>query len=251
MYALQTKGKIRIGQLDKDIPFALRDSNGIYSGFDVELGRELAKAIFGPQQNADRVIESVSFNPDAPERPVSLLLNGEVDVVIARLVVNDERAASIDLTEPYFVSGERILIKSSNDEIKDLPDLDTKTVCVPQGSPVAEHVVEANAFARTLELDGYPSCLGALQQGQVDAIGAEERILWSLMKLDPNTKIVGRNLTTERYAIGVKKHAGDRQGFLPFLNSWLAGAIRDGTWARLYAQHVTPYSRETKTAPTQ
>jgi hypothetical protein len=29
----------------------------------------------------------------------------------------------------------------------------------------------------------------------------------------------------------------------------LGGAIKDGTWARLYAQHIAPLSKETKTSP--
>jgi glutamate transport system substrate-binding protein len=158
----------------------------------------------------------------------------------------------VDLSDPYFVTGERILVKSSDDAIKDLPDLDTKTVCVQRDTAVGDHVIEASAFARTLSLDTYASCLGALREGQVDAIGADEAILWNLVKLDPNTKLVGRYVTTERYSIGVKRNAaGDRQGVLPFLNAWLAGAIRDGTWARLYAQDIKPYSGETKTTPTQ
>jgi ABC-type amino acid transport substrate-binding protein len=110
-------------------------------------------------------------------------------------------------------------------------------------------VAAANDSARTLALDSYASCVGALQQGQVDAIGADELTLWGLLGQDPNTKIVGRALLEERYAIGSKKNTADRQGFLPFLNAWLAGVIRDGTWGRLYAQHIAPLSKETKAAP--
>ena len=98
-------------------------------------------------------------------------------------------------------------------------------------------------------LDTSTSCVGALQQGQVDAIGADELTLWGLLGQDPNTKIVGRPLVEERYAIGTKKNTSDRYGFLPFLNTWLAGAISDGTWGRLYAQHISPLSKETRTMP--
>src|SRR5919201_184874 len=188
MYALQTKGKIRIGVLDNAAPFSARDAGGKYAGFEPDLGRELARAIFGPRQDMDSVIEWVS--------------------------------------------------------------VDTSTVCVLEGTAVADHVDEANAFARTLPLDTYASCLGALQQGQVDAIAPDEPTLWSLVKKDANTKLVGRPLTVERYAIGSKKNAsGDRQGFLPFLNAWLGGLVRDGTWARLYAQDIAPLSHETRTSP--
>jgi glutamate transport system substrate-binding protein len=252
MYALQTRSKIRIAVLDKAVPFAVHDSSGLRTGFEIDLGRELANAIFGPQQDPSSVIEWVSVDRTTA---VSALTSAQADVTIARLAPPEGGAGPdmpVDLGDPYLVTGERILVKSSDDEIKDLPDLDTKTVCVQRDTAVGEHVLEASAFARTLSLDTYASCLGALREGQVDAIGADEAILWNLMKIEPNTKLVGRYVTTERYSIGVKKNAaGDRQGFLPFLNTWLAGAIRDGTWARLYAQDIKPYSGETKTSPIQ
>ena len=246
MYALQTKGKIRIGALENAAPFSSRDASGRYAGFEPDLGRELAKAIFGPRQDIDSVIEWISVDRDTA---MSALTGRQADIVIARLPASEERAAAIDLSDTYFITGERILVRSTDNEIKDLADLDTKTVCVQTGSGVEAHVAEANDSARTLALDTYASCVGALQQGQVDAIGADELTLWGLLAQDPNTKIVGRSLREERYAIGAKKNTSDRYGFLPFLNTWLASAIRDGTWGRLYAQHIAPLSKETRTAP--
>jgi ABC-type amino acid transport substrate-binding protein len=246
MYALQTKGKIRIGALDKDAPFALRDYTGSHTGFEADLGRELARAIFGRRQDIDSVIEWIPVDRGSA---VTALTSLQADVVIARLGTTAERAAAIDLSDPYFITGERILVRSTNDEIKDLADLDTKTVCVQRGSGVEEHVADANGFARTLALDTYSSCLGALQQGQVDAIGADEAILWGLMRQVPTTNIVGRPLVAERYAVGTKKNAADRQGFVPFLNRFIADVIGDGTWGRLYAEHITPLSQDTKTSP--
>jgi ABC-type amino acid transport substrate-binding protein len=246
MYALQTKGKIRIGALDNVAPLSSRDPSGRYSGFEPDLGRELAKAIFGPRQDIDTVIEWISVDSSTS---VSALTSLQADVVIARLPITDERAAVIDMSDTYLVTGERILALSTNDEVKDISDLDTKTVCVQSGSGVDEHVADANDAARTLVLDTYGSCLGALRLGQVDAIAADELTLWGLARQEPNTKIVGRPLLDQRYGIGTKKSASDRQGFLPFLNTWLAGVIRDGTWGRLYAQHITPLSKETKASP--
>jgi glutamate transport system substrate-binding protein len=246
MYALQTRGKIRIAVLADDPPFAARDASGGYAGFAIDLGRELATAIFGHRSTPDAAIEWVPVDRAGAD---AALTEGRADVAIARLVASEQGATVIDLTDAYFLTGERILVRSTDDEIKDLGDLDTKTVCSQQGSGVADRVDDANPFARTLELDTYDSCAGALKAGQVDAVGADERILWRLMTANADTKIVGRPLTVERDAIGVKKHTGDRQGFLPFLQQWLAGVIRDGTWGRLYARHIAPLSKETKTAP--
>ena len=246
MYALQTKGKIRIGALDNAAPFSSRDASGRYSGFEPDLGRELAKAIFGPRQDIDTVIEWISVDRSTA---LTALTSLQADVVLARVPIAEDRAAVIDLSDTYFITGERILVRSTNDEIKDLADLDAKTVCIQSGSGVDTHVEVANESARTLALDTYSACLGALAQGQVDAIGADEVTLWGLQRQDANTKIVGHALLEERYGIGTKKNTSDRQFFLPFLNTWLGGVIRDGTWGRLYAQHIAPLSKETKTSP--
>ena len=251
MYALQTRGRIRVGMLDGDLPFGARDAGGARSGFDADLARELAIRIFGPQQNADSVIEWVSVTPSTAS---GALARDEVDVAFARLAAvpaqTGAEASPIQLSDPYFVTGERILVRSTNDEIKELPDLDTKTVCVQRGTTVGDDVEAANAFAKILPLDSLVSCLEALRQGQADAIGAHEVTLWSLRKEDPDTKLVGRYVTSERYGIGVKRNSGsDRQGFLPFVDAFIGDAIRDGTWARLYARDVTPVSADRKSAP--
>jgi ABC-type amino acid transport substrate-binding protein len=47
----------------------------------------------------------------------------------------------------------------------------------------------------------------------------------------------------------VKKNSGDRNGFVAFLNTWLAGIITDGTWGKLYEKHITPVSGDKKQAP--
>jgi ABC-type amino acid transport substrate-binding protein len=243
MYALQTRNKIRIGVLDDAAPFSTRDPSGRYSGFEADLGRALAKSLFGLQPDIDSFIEWVSVDPSTA---VTALTSLQADVVIARVATTE---AAVDLSDPYFITGERILVTSTNDEIKDLADLDTKTVCVLPGSGVKEHLADANESARTLELDTYASCLGALKAGQVDAVGADEATLWGLMRQDPDTKIVGRPLLEVRYGIATKKHTSDRQGFLPFLSQAVADIVRGNTWARLYAQHITPLSKETKTSP--
>jgi ABC-type amino acid transport substrate-binding protein len=246
MYALQTRNKIRIGVLDNAAPFSSREPSGRYVGFEPDLGRTLAESIFGLQPNIDTFIEWVPVDQGTA---VTALTSLQADVVLARLVPTPERAAVIDLSDPYFITGERLLVQSANSEIDDLDDLDTKTVCVQSGSGVDDRVDEANGAARTLALDTYASCLGALQRGQVDAIGASEPTLWDLIRQDPNTKIVGRPIVAERYGIGTKKHAADRQGFLPFLSRFVADAVRGNAWARHYAQHIAPLSKETKTNP--
>ena len=247
MYALQTKGRIRVAVLDAAPPFGFREPNGTESGFEPDLARELAKAIFGPRANIDAVIEWV---PVDRAGAVAALVEQRADVALARIQATAETAGAIDISDAYLMSGERVLIAATNTEITDIPSLDAKTVCVTRDGAVEADVDAANPFAKTLALDTSLSCLAALQHGQVDAIAADEAVLWMLAKQDPNTKLVAPPLTSERYVIGTKKSVGnDREGFAAFINSWLADVIRDGTWARVYAFDIAPFSKETRTRP--
>jgi ABC-type amino acid transport substrate-binding protein len=149
----------------------------------------------------------------------------------------------------YFRTGQRIMVKKDNTTIKEVADLSGKRVCSAKGS-TSETNIRKEAPQATLELqDTYPSCLILLQQGRVDAVSTDETILFGLVKQDPNMKIVGRYFSDEPYGIGIKKDAGDRVGFVAFINTQLAAMFSDGRWAKIYKAHITPVSGDEKTKP--
>ena len=107
---------------------------------------------------------------------------GDVDVVIAGLAAappqTGAEALPIELSDPYFVTGERILVKSSNDEIKELPDLDSRTVCYQRGTVVGDDVQTANAFAKVLPLT---HALAVMRYGLgVDPSGTGLHQIWGI-----------------------------------------------------------------------
>jgi ABC-type amino acid transport substrate-binding protein len=248
MYALQTKAKIRVGTQEDNPPFSVKNPvTNKWEGFDVDIAREVAKAIFGPQDDPDKVIEWV---PVTSATRIPSLTDNKADVIIKTFTINEDRKKQIDFSDVYFITGQRILVKKSNDAIKEASDLGGKTVCAQKGSTSEQNIAKANPQAKPLLLDSYPACLLALQQGTADAVSTDETILFGLVKQDPNTKIVGKPFSDEPYGIGVKKNtSGDRNGFVAFLNTWLATAIKDGTWAKLYEKHITPVSGDKKQSP--
>jgi len=66
------------------------------------------------------------------------------------------------------------------------------------------------------------------------------------MAQEPKTKIVGHAFLEQRYGIGLKKNTfPNREGFLPFLNTWLAGAIRERhVGSPLRAAHCASFKRD-------
>lgn len=247
-YALQTKGKIRVGTQEDNTPFSVKvPTTGKWDGFDVDIARELAKAIWGPADDPETHIEWVAVTSATR---IPSLTDNKVDVIIKTFTINEDRKKQIDFSDVYFITGQRILVKTSNTTIKEAADLAGKNVCAQKGSTSEQNITKAtNGAAKLLLLDSYPACLLALQQGQADAVSTDETILFGLVKADPTTKIVGKPFSDEPYGIGVKKDTGDRVAFVPFLNTWLALIIKDGTWAKLYEKHITPVSNDKKQSP--
>jgi len=245
-YSIQTKGKLKVGTREDNIPFGLKNpATGKFEGFDVDVVREFAIAIFGAEAKADPD-KFIEFVPVVSATRIPTLKDNKADMVAATFTVNDERLKEIDFSTVYFRTGQKILVKKDNTTIKSVADLKDKTVCTAKGSTSEKNVAAKNKDAKLLLLDSYPPCLIALQQGQADAVSTDETILFGLVKQDPNTKIVGDYFSDEPYGIGVAK---GRVQFVPFLNRVIADMIADGRWAALYKKHITPVAGDVKDGP--
>jgi putative glutamine transport system substrate-binding protein len=247
-YALQVKGKIRIASQEQNPPFSVKNpATGKWDGFDVAVGRELAKSIFGSTEDPDKFIEWV---PVESATRIPALTDNKADVVIKTFTINEDRKKQIDFSDVYFKTGQRILVKKDNTTIKEVTDLGGKTVCSQRGSTSEQNITKAQPAARLLLLDSYPACLLALQQGSADAVSTDETILFGLVGQDKNTQIVGKYFSTEPYGIGVKKSVGgDRTGFTDFISRTLVAMITTGLWAKYYEQYITPVSNDKKRTP--
>jgi ABC-type amino acid transport substrate-binding protein len=246
MYAIQTKGKLRVGTREDNVPFGAKNpTSGKFEGFDDDVVREFVKAIFGKDADADpdKFIEWV---PVVSATRIPTLTDNKADIIAATFTVNDERLKQIDFSSVYFRTGQKILVKKSTTNINSVTDLNGKTVCTAKGSTSEQNVSKQAKDAKLLLLDTYVPCLLALQQGQADAVSTDETILFGLVKQDANTKIVGPYFSDEPYGIGAKK---DRVGFVPFLNTVIADMISDGRWAALYKKWITPVSGDIKDGP--
>ncbi len=249
-YAIQTKGKLRVGTREDNVPFGLKNvATSKFEGFDVDIAREIAKEIFGNESDIDKFIEYV---PVVSATRIPTLNENKADLVIATFTINDDRKKQIDFSDVYFNTGQKILVKKDNSTITKVTDLNGKRVCSGKGS-TSEVNIRKEAPQATLELqDTYPPCLILLQQGRVDAVSTDETILFGLVKQDPNTKIVGSYFSAEPYGIGVKKDASnDRNGFVDLINRTLVTMIQDGRWATIYKQWITPVSGDEKRTPDQ
>jgi polar amino acid transport system substrate-binding protein len=206
----------------------LNPLNGQIEGFDIDMIRAVATAIFGTPDN-HIVYKAISDQQRKPD-----ILNGTVDIVAHTMTITCMRLQQVDFSSVYFLAGQRVLVLK-NSAAQSLADLKGQKVCATSGS---DSVTAINADKAVLVTVPYwTDCLVLLQQGDVAAISTDDSILDGLAAQDPWTKLVGPKLTKEPYGLAISKRHPE---FVRFVNAVLEQLRTNGQWKASYAHWIGP-----------
>jgi polar amino acid transport system substrate-binding protein len=228
MAAIAERGRLIVGVDQNTYLFGFRNPNtGRLEGFDIDIAREMARAIFGdPDRIQLRVV-------DASQRE-SMLQEGKVDLVVRTYSITCARKDVVDFSTVYFNANQRVLTTKGSG-IDSFPALSGKRVCAVAGTTSLAKLFELNPPPRVSSVATWTDCLLMLQQGQVDAISTDDVVLKGLAHQDPTVEVVGESVAVEPYGIGVPKGHDD---LVRFVNGVLEKIRDDGTWERLYEAHL-------------
>lgn len=223
MARIQARGRLVAGVDQTKYLFGYRNAfTGRIEGFDIDMLREVARAIFG---DPDRI----QFRVVTPAERVSAVRSGEVDIVASTMTITCERRRDVEFSSVYYQSGQRVLVNRGS-PVKGPDDLDGRRVCAAKGSTSID-TISVVARPVPVAVDDWTDCLVLMQQGQVDAVSTDDALLLGLAAQDPNTVLVGRPFTTEPYGMAMSKSDPD---FVRFVNGVLERMRGDGTWAAIY-----------------
>jgi glutamate transport system substrate-binding protein len=231
MAAIQAKGKLVVGtKFDQPGLGQRNPTNNQVEGFDVEIAKILAVGIFGG--TVDNIGDKVQFVETVSKNREPFIQNGNVDIVIATYTINDARKQVVDFAGPYFLAHQDMLVKSSDNSIKTVTDLNGKKACSVTGSTSEKNVKAKAPQVDVLALDNYSQCVQALLDGRVVAVTTDDAILAGYATQNPGQlKVVGAPFSDEPYGVGLKK--GD-DAFREFLNTTLEASFSNGTWSRAF-----------------
>jgi putative glutamine transport system substrate-binding protein len=197
--AIKQRGVLKIGVKYDSPPFGSLDpkTNQVV-GFDIDVGRALAKQILGDASKVQWV-QVTSANR------IPLLQNGDIDMFIATATITPARLQQIDFSNVYYVAGESLLVKKSS-PIKSYKDLGGKSVCTTAGSTEDTEIRKIAPTANVQTFDSYADCFQALKNGRIDAMTTDNTILVGYQAQDPaDLALVGGLLSFEPYGIGIAK----------------------------------------------
>jgi glutamate transport system substrate-binding protein len=214
-------GKLVVG-VKADQPGLGLQTGSSYTGFDVEIGKIIAKGLSVPESGIEWKT-TVSSNREP------YIQQGQVDLVVATYTINDDRKKVVNFGGPYYIAGQDLLVPT-NSTITGPESLAGKRVCSVSGSTPAKRIQTDYKDAKLQQFDSYSKCVTALAGGQVDAVTTDDIILAGYAAQDQYAgkfKVVGKKFSEEPYGVGLKKD--DVEGCNK-INEILKAAAADGSY---------------------
>jgi polar amino acid transport system substrate-binding protein len=226
---IRARGRLIVGLDIGSNLFSFRDPiTGEITGFDVDIAGEIARDIFGAPSHVEyRILSS--------DERVTALQQSEVDVVAKTMTITCERRQLVNFSTVYLDANQRILAPRDS-PIAKVADLSNKRVCVAKGTTSLRRIREIVPPPVVVSVVNWADCLVAMQQREIDAVSTDDSILAGLVEEDPYLHIVGPNMATQPYGIGINLN---NTGLVRFVNGTLERIRRDGTWNTLYRKWLT------------
>lgn len=231
MAAIRQRGRLIAGVDQTTFLFGfLNPANGNLEGFDIEMVKQIADAIFGTWQG------HVQWTTIPSSQRENVLRTHAVDVVVRTYSITCARLKDVDFSESYYLAGQRVLA-ARNSGITGMADLGAKKVCATKSSTSLTAIQQAPSRPIPVSVNNWSDCLVMLQQGQVDAVSTDDVILAGMAKQDRNLEVVGDPFTQEHYGVGIPKGQED---MVRFVNSVLENVRSNGVWQQTYNTWIAP-----------
>jgi polar amino acid transport system substrate-binding protein len=224
MAAIQKRGRLIVG-VDQNTYLMgfVNPSTGTFEGFDIDMLRQVAQAIFGnPNAIQFKAITSAERIPEVQ--------SGDVDIVARTMTITCARRQQVDFSTEYYHAGQKVLVPSDS-TVTSIAALGGKKVCAAAGSTSIDTIKAQPSHPQPVTVTDWTDCLVELQQQTVAAISTDDTILAGLARQDPNVKIVGPDITAEPYGMAINQAHPE---FVRFVNGVLDQIRRDGRWAQIY-----------------
>jgi len=195
---VRRSGELRIGTDATYPPFETAEG-GQYTGFDIDLGNAVAREV-----GVKARFVNASFDGIFPA-----LQNGTFDAVISSVTITPERSASMLFSDPYYDSGQLIVVNQDRQGISSPDDLKGKQVGV-QINTTAQVDLEKREGVKVAKYNTIDLALLDLQNKRIDAVVIDAPVAkYMIFQSFHDLKTVGRRFTDEKFGIALAQGSDD------------------------------------------
>jgi polar amino acid transport system substrate-binding protein len=227
---IQKRGELRVGFEAGYLPFEMADKKGNFIGFDIDMAKEMAKAM------------GVKFVPvnTAWDGIIPALITKKFDIIMSGMTVTQERNLKINFADPYIIVGQTILLNKKHEgtvtSYKDLND--PKYTITSKLGTTGEQAIKRmipKATYKSFEVET-EAALEALS-GKADATVYDLPFCVVFMAQQGAGKLIflDKPFTYEPLAWAIRKGDPD---FMNWLNNFLKQVKNDGRYDKIYDKWI-------------
>lgn len=226
---VQSKGTLDVCGVDGLLPYSSSDPE--IPGFEVEIARAMGEKL-GVEVN------HVWVSWDAL---IPALTSARCDAIINGMFITEDRLQVIDFSDPYYSSGETILVREDDDTVSGIEDLADKKVGVLGGS-VTVDLLERKGIGDLVVYPDQNTIFLELNNQRIDAAYLEAPSAAWILRSDPSLtiRIVDTYVPDDRFNAGVGLRKGEdtlREAF----NEAIAELREDGTIKASLESYRVPF----------
>ena len=227
---IRKRGELRVGFEAGYLPFEMTDKKGRFIGFDIDMTKEMAKAMG---------VKWVPVNT-AWDGIIPALVTKKFDIIASGMTVTQERNLQINFADPYIIVGQTILLNKKHEgkvtSYKDLNDPSftiTSKLGTTGEQAIKRLIPKANYKSFEVETEAALEVLN----GKADATVYDLPFCVTFMAQQGEGKLVflDKPFTYEPLAWAIRKGDPD---FMNWLNNFLRQVKNDGRYDKIYDRWI-------------
>lgn len=216
------RGHLIVGTGSSNVPWHFKDEKGELAGFDIEISRILAQALFGDPTK-------VEFVEQSPDARIPNLLTDKVDITVQFMTISPNRLQQVAFSVPYYTEGiglifptggkyknyeEMVAAKESGKEV---------TIAILQNVDAAQRVQEMLKGAKDDQYENQALVYQAINSGRADAGAVDlSSVMWLASKEPEKYLNSGFAYHPMNYGAAMRP---DDQIWINFINGVLTDAM--------------------------
>ncbi|MGA7933985.1 MAG: transporter substrate-binding domain-containing protein, partial [Kovacikia sp.] len=189
---IQQRGQLVVAVKEDLPPLGFRGPDGQLQGLEIDIAIRLAQELLGKP-------DAFVLKPVLNQERLRTVLEGQVDIAIARLTLTASRSRVVSFSIPYYLDGTALVTKDP--ALQTSLDLKTQTLAVLSNSSTVEILRNRLPQAKLVGVESYESARALLERGEVSAFAADASVLSGWVREFPQYRLLTPTLSVEPLCI--------------------------------------------------
>lgn len=190
------RGKLVVGIKNNTRPLGFKNEQGNLQGFEIDIAQRLATELLGSP-------DALILRPVNNLERLQVVIDGTVDITIARVTTTHSRSKIVDLSQFYYLDGTGLVTK--NPLIGSLSDIGFSRIALLKHSSTIATVKSEFPNAQLIGVDSYQEALTLLETDKVDVFAGDNSILAGWVQEHPEYRQLPVRLSGEALCVVMPK----------------------------------------------